>query len=93
MPICPEVFLGRPPRIQLFSLALVSIVLTSGHRSAHADGVASDMLTDEVIVTTQRMFSNLRENAGNIAIIDTQSLPSLYPTDLINQAPGVGKNI
>jgi iron complex outermembrane receptor protein len=89
MPICPEVSLGRPPRIQLFSLALVSIVLTSGHRSAHADGVASDMLTDEVIVTTQRMFSNLRENAGNIAIIDTQSLPSLYPTDLINQAPGV----
>lgn len=47
------------------------------------------MPDDEIIVTTQRMPSALSDHAGNIAVLETLDIPSLFPADLINRAPGV----
>jgi iron complex outermembrane receptor protein len=74
------------------ALCLTSAVCLSwGASSVYADG--ADEVTpadvDEIIVTTTRSNSNRQTHIGNIASVNTRDLVSIFPTDLVNKAPGV----
>lgn len=70
---------------------LVVLVMTGLTGAAQFSGAAfaSDELTDELVVTTTRSLSERQFNPGNIAVLNTDHLPSLYPSDLLNRAAGV----
>lgn len=75
---------------------IIFITLTSAFHAAAAFAEPSATISDsdaslvnEIVVTTSRSQTPLKDNAGNIAVLPTQDLPSLYPSDLLNRAPGV----
>ena len=76
-------------------IILVSALLALTHSPlVRADGPSitgnqDSIAINEIVVTTSRQQTALKDNAGNIAIISTSELPSLYPSDLLNRAPGV----
>lgn len=71
--------------------AVAPLVIALNITQSLADGMVdiSKGEIDEIIVTTTRSNSNRQTHIGNIAVIDTQVAPSIFPSDLINRAPGV----
>lgn len=80
--------------VNTITLSIIALGLMVLSPTARADGPAALAATevDEIIVTTTGKATARRDNIGNIAIIDTQSPPSVFPADLVNQAPGVFVN-
>lgn len=68
-----------------------ALSLSWGITAGLADGInkMAQADVDEIIVTTTRSNSNRQTHSGNIAVIDTRDEVGIFPTDLVNKAPGV----
>ena len=77
-------------KVFLFSMVLLSATaLTSPTYAQNSATLSGSAGVDEIIVTTQGFETLRSNNVGNIAVLNTQNLPSIYPSDFLNSAPGV----
>jgi len=77
-------------KLSVFSMVLLSATaLSSPAFAQNSASPSSSTSVDEIIVTTQGFETLRKNNVGNIAVLSTQNLPSIYPSDFLNRAPGV----